>query len=64
MLPREGFLESLINMERALGNTLRAAAQTGTPRQIEHITGLLIKKEIILASLLEKVNTIYSDRQR
>lgn len=47
----------IVRMEGALAGALEAVNERGTPEQIERILNLLIKKEIVLELLLDKLRT-------
>lgn len=53
-MPQDDFLRAVANMEQALANALNAISGTATPRQVERILKLIIKKEIVLEFLLEE----------
>ncbi|HEY4600034.1 MAG TPA: hypothetical protein VIG73_01885 [Cerasibacillus sp.] len=57
MMPvRKEFMNSVMNLEKAMANTLNAVVKTGHLDYIERITKRMIQKELVLESLFNKIN--------
>lgn len=55
MSTKESFKQAIGNLEIAMATALRAVTETGTPQQIENFTKLMIKKEVIMHTLLGEI---------
>ncbi|WP_331638822.1 hypothetical protein [Cerasibacillus sp.] len=53
---RKEFMNSVMNLEKAMANTLNAVVKTGHLDYIERITKRMIQKELVLESLFNKIN--------
>lgn len=55
MKRKQEFIQAVTHLEKSLANALNAVSQTGTPENVENFTKLMIKKEIILSTLLDEI---------
>ncbi|MFC5463686.1 hypothetical protein [Lederbergia graminis] len=55
MSRKQEFIQAVTHLEKSLANALNAVSQTGTPENVENFTKLMIKKEIILSTLLDEI---------